>query len=76
MQVFISHRLFGYKTTSFASGSVPFAVIDPIAFRNTCSADLFLPRGHESLKALVGNYSGIIINCDRAKMFLDRKTLQ
>ena len=37
---------------------------------------VFLSRGRESLKALVGNYSGIIINCDRAKMYLDGKTLQ
>jgi transposase len=37
---------------------------------------IFLSRGRESLKALVGNYSGIIINCDRAKMYLDGKTLQ
>jgi transposase len=37
---------------------------------------IFLSRGRESLKSLVGDYSGIILNCDRAKMYLDGKVLQ
>lgn len=37
---------------------------------------IFLSRGRESLKAFVGDYSGTIINCDRAKMYLDGTTLQ
>ncbi len=30
----------------------------------------------ESLVSLVGDYTGIILNCDRAKMYLDGKRLQ
>lgn len=37
---------------------------------------IFLSRKRDALKALVGNYSGIIINCDRAKMYFDCKQLQ
>lgn len=37
---------------------------------------IFLSRKRDALKALVGNYSGIIINCDRAKMYFDGKSLQ
>jgi transposase len=37
---------------------------------------IFLSRKRDALKALVGNYSGIIINCDRAKMYFDGKRLQ
>ncbi len=33
-------------------------------------------RSRESLASLVGNYQGIILNCDRAKMYLDGKRLQ
>ena len=35
-----------------------------------------LNRKRESLKAFLGNYSGTIINCDRAKMYFDGKALQ
>jgi len=35
-----------------------------------------LNRKRESLKAFLGNYSGTIINCDRAKMYFDGKVLQ
>ena len=37
---------------------------------------IFGNRSRESLVSLVGDYSGIIINCDRAKMYLDGKRLQ
>ncbi len=37
---------------------------------------IFANRKRESLRALVGNYSGVILNCDRAKMYLDGKRLQ
>jgi IS1 family transposase len=37
---------------------------------------IFGNRSRESLAALVGDYSGIILNCDRAKMYLDGKRLQ
>ena len=37
---------------------------------------IFLSRKREALKQLVGDYSGIIINCDRAKMYFDGKRLQ
>lgn len=37
---------------------------------------IFLSRKREALKALVGDYSGLIINCDRAKMYFDGKRLQ
>ena len=37
---------------------------------------IFGNRKRESLQALVGNYAGIILNCDRAKMYLDGKKLQ
>lgn len=37
---------------------------------------IFLSRKRDSLKALVGDYSGMIINCDRAKMYFDGKRLQ
>lgn len=37
---------------------------------------IFLTRKREALKALVGNYAGIIINCDRAKMYFDGRRLQ
>ncbi|MBB3210750.1 hypothetical protein FHS27_006598 [Rhodopirellula rubra] len=37
---------------------------------------IFGKRSRESLVSLVGDYSGIIINCDRAKMYLDGKRLQ
>ena len=37
---------------------------------------VFGNRSRESLAALVGDYSGIILNCDRAKMYLDGKRLQ
>jgi len=37
---------------------------------------IFLSRKREALKQLVGNYKGIIINCDRAKMYFDGKRLQ
>ena len=37
---------------------------------------IFGNRKRESLKALVGDYQGIILNCDRAKMYFDGKRLQ
>ncbi|QDT07464.1 Transposase IS66 family protein [Rubripirellula lacrimiformis] len=37
---------------------------------------IFGNRSRESLVSLVGDYSGIIVNCDRAKMYLDGKRLQ
>ena len=37
---------------------------------------IFLTRKRAALQALVGNYSGIIINCDRAKMYFNGKRLQ
>ena len=37
---------------------------------------IFASRKRESLVSLIGDYSGIILNCDRAKMYLDGKRLQ
>jgi len=37
---------------------------------------IFGDRSRKSLLALIGNYQGIILNCDRAKMYLDGKQLQ
>jgi transposase len=37
---------------------------------------IFLSRKREALQQLVGKYKGIIINCDRAKMYFDGKRLQ
>lgn len=37
---------------------------------------VFSSRSRESLVSLVGDYQGIILNCDRAKMYLDGKRLQ
>ena len=37
---------------------------------------IFGNRSRESLVSLVGDYSGIIVNCDRAKRYLDGKRLQ
>jgi transposase len=37
---------------------------------------IFLSRKRTALKELVGDYSNIIINCDRAKMYFDGKRLQ
>jgi transposase len=37
---------------------------------------IFLTRKRAALQALVGDYSGIIINCDRAKMYFNGKRLQ
>jgi len=37
---------------------------------------IFGNRSRESLVSLVGDYSGVILNCDRAKMYLDGKRLQ
>ena len=37
---------------------------------------IFANRKRESLKALVGNYQEVILNCDRAKMYFDGKQLQ
>lgn len=37
---------------------------------------IFLSRKRDALKAMVGDYSGIIINCDRAKMYFDGQRLQ
>jgi transposase len=37
---------------------------------------IFGNRSRESLKAFVGDYSGMVINCDRAKMYLDGHCLQ
>ncbi|MEZ6118529.1 MAG: hypothetical protein R3C28_18455 [Pirellulaceae bacterium] len=36
---------------------------------------IFADRSRDSLVSLVGNYQGIILNCDRAKMYLDGKRL-
>lgn len=37
---------------------------------------VFLTRKRESLQQLIGDYSGVILNCDRAKMYFDGKRLQ
>lgn len=37
---------------------------------------IFANRSRESLVALIGDYQGILLNCDRAKMYLDGKRLQ
>lgn len=37
---------------------------------------VFLSRKRDSLKQLIGDYSGILLNCDRAKMYYDGKRLQ
>lgn len=37
---------------------------------------IFANRSRESLVSLVGDYKGIILNCDRAKMYLDGRRLQ
>ena len=37
---------------------------------------IFANRKRESLRAFIGNYQGIILNCDRAKMYFDGKQLQ
>ncbi len=37
---------------------------------------IFGNRKRESLLSLIGGYRGIILNCDRAKMYLDGKRLQ
>lgn len=37
---------------------------------------IFGNRKRESLKAFIGDYQGIILNCDRAKMYFDGKQLQ
>lgn len=37
---------------------------------------IFANRKRESLVKLIGNYQGIILNCDRAKMYLDGLRLQ
>ena len=37
---------------------------------------IFLSRKREALQQFVGKYKGIIINCDRAKMYFDGKRLQ
>jgi transposase len=37
---------------------------------------IFANRSRESLVSLVGNYQGIILNCDRAKMYLNGERLQ
>lgn len=37
---------------------------------------IFLNRKRESLKQLIGDYTGTIINCDRAKMYWDAKCIQ
>ncbi len=37
---------------------------------------IFPNRKRTSLKALIGNYQDIILNCDRAKMYFDCKRLQ
>ncbi len=37
---------------------------------------IFGNRKRESLVSLIGDYRGIILNCDRAKMYLDGKRLQ
>jgi len=37
---------------------------------------VFMNRKRESLQKLIGDYSGVILNCDRAKMYFDGKRLQ
>ncbi len=37
---------------------------------------IFSNRSRESLASLIGDYSDIVLNCDRAKMYLDGKRLQ
>jgi hypothetical protein len=37
---------------------------------------IFANRSRQSLISLIGDYQGIILNCDRAKMYLDGKRLQ
>lgn len=37
---------------------------------------IFANRSRESLVSLIGDYQGIVLNCDRAKMYLDSKRLQ
>jgi transposase len=37
---------------------------------------VFMNRKRESLQKLVGDYSGIILNCDRAKMYFNGQRLQ
>lgn len=37
---------------------------------------IFGNRSRDSLKSLIGDYSGMVINCDRAKMYLDGEQLQ
>jgi transposase len=37
---------------------------------------IFLNRKRESLKSFIGDYSGVILNCDRAKMYFDGKIVQ
>ena len=37
---------------------------------------IFPNRKRTSLKALIGNYQDILLNCDRAKMYFDCKRLQ
>ena len=37
---------------------------------------VYLNRKRQSLQHLIGDYSGIILNCDRAKMYMDGKRLQ
>jgi transposase len=37
---------------------------------------IFLSRKRDALAALIGNYAGIILNCDRAKMYFDGDRLQ
>ena len=37
---------------------------------------IYPDRWRESLRALVGDYAGVILNCDRAKMYLDAERLQ
>lgn len=37
---------------------------------------IFLNRKRESLRTLIGDYSGVILNCDRAKMYFDGTSVQ
>ena len=37
---------------------------------------IFLNRKRQSLQAFIGDYSGVILNCDRAKMYFDGKIVQ
>lgn len=37
---------------------------------------IFLNRKRESLKSFIGDYSGVILNCDRAKMYFDGRIVQ